>query len=195
VIAAPPARDRFFRWPRWIASLSAHPQTDIAGFARIPLEQADSRRALALYCATEDRPDVAVAGNRTLVFEGILYNAPALAARLGVEHNRDDYGPLLLCAFERMGEDFLNELRGIYALVVWDGDRDTLIAARDRTGAHPFYYASAGEELLIATGADTLLGHPHVSRQINRAALIAGRVCARRSTRASIGSRRVVRCG
>lgn len=37
--------------------------------------------------------------------------------------------------YERFGEDLLDQLRGIYALVLWDGDRDTLIAARDRTGA------------------------------------------------------------
>ncbi len=172
VIAASPARDRFFRWPRWIASLSVHRQADIPGFTRIPLERSNSRRALTLYCATDDQPDFAVAGNRTVVFEGILYNAEELAMCYGVEHNSDDYGPLLLRAYERTGEDFLNQLRGSYALVVWDGDRDMLIAARDRTGAHPCFYAQAGEELLVATAVDTLLGHPRVSRQVNRAALV-----------------------
>ncbi len=171
-IAAVPAGDRFFRWPRWIASLSAHGQSEIAGFARVPLERSNSSRSLTLFCATEDRPDFAVTGNRTVVFEGILYNAEELATRFGVEDRADDYGLILLRAYERMGEDFLGELRGIFALVVWDGDRDTLIAARDHTGMHPCFYARAGEELLIATSVDTLLDHPRVSRQVNRAAFI-----------------------
>jgi asparagine synthetase B (glutamine-hydrolysing) len=172
VIATAPTRDRFFRWPRWIASLSAHRQTDIGGFARIPLERSNSRRALTLYCATDDQPDFAVAGNRTVVFEGILYNAEELAKRFGVEDRADDYGAILLSAYERMGEALLGELRGSYALVIWDGDRDTLIAARDHTGAHPCYYSRGGEELLIATSVDALQVHPRVSREVNRAALV-----------------------
>jgi Glutamine amidotransferase domain/Asparagine synthase len=171
-IAAVPAEDRFFRWSRWIASLSAHRCSEIAGFTRLPFEPSNSPRSLTLYCATEDRPDFAVAGNRTVVFEGVLYNAEELAARFGVEDRADDYGAILLRAYERMGEDFLGELRRIFALVVWDGDRDTLIAARDRTGAHPCFYARADEELLIGTAVDTLLAHPRVSKQVNRAAFI-----------------------
>ena len=170
-IAALPAKDRFFRWPRWVASLSAHRQAELAGFTRMPLEQSNSSRSLTLYCATEDLPDFAVAGNRTVVFEGLLYNAEALAARFGLKDRADDYGAILLRAYERLGADFIGELRGIFAVVVWDGDRDTLIAARDHTGMHPCFYARTGEELLIATSVGTLLDHPRVSRQVNRAML------------------------
>jgi asparagine synthetase B (glutamine-hydrolysing) len=172
IAAAVPAGNRFLRWPRWIASLSAHRQSEIAGFTRVPLERSNSPRSLTLYCATEDQPDFAVAGNRTVVFEGVLYNAERLASRFGLEGRADDYGAILLRAYERMGEAFLGELRGIYALVMWDGDRDTLIVARDRTGAHPCFYARAGEALLIASSIDTLLEHPGVSTQVNRAAFV-----------------------
>lgn len=171
VATAAPVVDRFFREPRWIASLSAHRQSEPAGFHRIPLEPSNSTRSLTLFCATEDRPDYAVAGNRTVVFEGVLYNADQLASRYGLANRADDYGAILLRAYERIGEDLLGELRGIFALVVWDGDRDTLIVARDRTGAHPCFYARAGEELHIATSVNTLLAHPRVSRAVNRAAL------------------------
>jgi asparagine synthase (glutamine-hydrolysing) len=166
-----PAGDRFLRWPRWIASLSAHPQPEIAGFTRIPLKLSNSNRSLALFCATDEQPDFTVAGNRTVIFEGLLYNAEELAARFGLKDRTDDYAAILLRAYENMGEDFLDKLRGIFALIVWDGDRDTLTAVRDRTGAHPCFYARAGEELHIATSIDTLLAHPRVSRAVNRAAI------------------------
>lgn len=172
VATAVPVVDRFFRWPRWIASLAAHRRPEIAGFRRLPLAASTSTRSLALFCATDDQPDFAVAGNRTVVFEGLLYNAGELATRFGLEDRAHDYAAILLRAYERMGEDFLGELRGIFALVVWDGDHDTLIAARDRTGGHPCFYARAGEEVLVASSIDTLLEHPRVSRQVNRAVLV-----------------------
>ena len=152
--------------------MSTHRRADIAGFVRIPVEPSRSLRSLTLYCTTEDQPDFAVGGNCTVVFEGVLYNADELASRYGLDDRGDDYGAILLRAYQREGEKFLEELRGIFALVVWDGDRDTLIAARDRTGAHPCFYARAGEEVLIASSIDTLLEHPRVSKQVNRAALI-----------------------
>ena len=169
--AALPAEDRFFRWPQWIASLSAHRQSDIAGFTRISVDQSNSSRSLALFCATEDRPDFVVSGNRAIVFEGILYNAEALAARFGVKDRADDHGLILLRAYERLGEDFLRELRGIFALVLWDADRETLLVVRDHTGMHPCFYATDGREYLISSSVDTLLRHPRVSPQVNRAAL------------------------
>jgi asparagine synthetase B (glutamine-hydrolysing) len=172
VAAVVPARERYFRWPRWVASLSGSRQSEIAGFRRIPLEPSNSARSLALFCATDDQPEFAAARNRAVVFEGVLYNAEDLALRYGLEDRADDYGELLLRIYGRVGEDILGELRGSFALVVWDGDRDTLIAARDRTGAHPCFYARTSGELLIATSIDTLLEHPRVTRQVNRAVLV-----------------------
>jgi len=111
-------------------------------------------------------------GNRAVVFEGMLYNAEELATRLGMVDSSGDYGALLLRGYERYGDELPNELRGIYALVLWDGDRDTLIAARDRTGAHPCFYARTGQEYLISSSVNALLEHPGVSREVNRAALV-----------------------
>jgi asparagine synthetase B (glutamine-hydrolysing) len=167
-----PAVNRFLRWPRWIASLSARRPADIAGFDRIPLERSDAKSSLALYCASDDRPDFAVAKNTRIVFEGVLYNAEELALRFGLADRADDYGAILLRAYEQLGADFLCALRGFFALVLWDGDRSTLIVARDRTGAHPCFYARVGEELLIASSIGTLLDHPRVSKAVNRAAFV-----------------------
>jgi asparagine synthetase B (glutamine-hydrolysing) len=159
-IAAPLPENLEFRHPQWVASLSASRASAISGFERIPLAAANSGRALVLHCATEARPEYAAAGNRAVVFEGMLYNAEALAARLGMVESCGDYSALL------------NELRGIYTLVLWDGDRGALTAVRDCTGAHPCFYARAGQEHLISSSVDALLDHPGVSRQVNRAALV-----------------------
>lgn len=84
--------DMALRYPRWIASLSVHRESEIPGFERIPLAAANSARALVLHCATESRPTYAAAGNRAVVFEGMLYNAEDLAARLGLAESAGAYG-------------------------------------------------------------------------------------------------------
>lgn len=161
-----------FRYPQWVASLSANRASAIPGFERIALAAGNSARASVLHCATEAPPIYAAAGNRAVVFEGMLYNAEALAARLGMVESCGDYGALLLRGYERVGEELPSQLRGIYTLVLWDGDRDALTAVRDCTGAHPCFYARAGQEHLISSSVDALLDHPGVSRQVNRAALV-----------------------
>jgi asparagine synthetase B (glutamine-hydrolysing) len=170
--AAPLPENLEFRYPQWVASLSASRASAISGFERIPLAAANSGRALILHCATEARPIYAAAGSRAVVFEGMLYNAEALAARLGMVESCGDYGALLMRGYERYGEELPSELRGIYTLVLWDADRDTLIAVRDRTGAHPCFHARAGQEHLISSSVNALLDHPGVSREVNRAALV-----------------------
>ena len=87
---------------------------------------------LVLHCATEAQPIYAAKRNRAVVFEGMLYNAAELASRLGMLESSGDYGALLLHGYERYGDELPNELRGIYALVLWDGDRDALIVVRDQ---------------------------------------------------------------
>lgn len=114
---------------------------------------------------------MAVADGRAVVLEGTLHNAAALAARLEFEDFAGDDAALVLRAYERLGADFLAALRGIFALVLWDAPRDTLLVARDQTGMHPCFYATAGAHFLVSSSAETLLRHPGVSPEVNRAAL------------------------
>jgi asparagine synthase (glutamine-hydrolysing) len=65
----------------------------------------------------------------------------------------------------------LDRIKGMFALIVWDGRRDTLLGARDRTGVYPLFYAEAGSEFLLSTSTEPLIRHPRVSRTLDRAAL------------------------
>jgi asparagine synthase (glutamine-hydrolysing) len=51
----------------------------------------------------------------------------------------------------------LRELRGAFALIVWDAETGHALAARDHLGARPLFYASAGPALYVASEIAPLL--------------------------------------
>jgi asparagine synthase (glutamine-hydrolysing) len=65
---------------------------------------------------------------------------------------------LILAAYDRCGgERFLDQLRGMFAFAIWDEDKGQLVAARDRFGIKPFYYAVVGDIFYFASEAKALL--------------------------------------
>ena len=51
---------------------------------------------------------------------------------------------IALHLYEDLGSACLRELRGEFALAIWDERRRVLFAARDRFGAKPLFYARVG---------------------------------------------------
>lgn len=58
--------------------------------------------------------------------------------------------------YEDYGARALEELRGEFAMVLWDEANGTLLAARDRFGVKPLYYAQVGDTLYLASEAKAL---------------------------------------
>lgn len=59
--------------------------------------------------------------------------------------------------YERVGTAFPNELRGKFAIAVWDARRGRAVVARDRLGVKPLYYARVGDLLLFASELKSIL--------------------------------------
>jgi asparagine synthetase B (glutamine-hydrolysing) len=117
-------------------------------------------------------------GARTSVLiDGQIYNAAELAEML---HMSPSVGAaaILARAYEAWGLDFMQRVRGIFALVLIDESNDRLVAVRDALGAIPLFYAEAAGQTLISTSAAALRETPGVSRAFNRAAL-ADHLCHR----------------
>ena len=116
-------------------------------------------------------PSVALArqGPSAALFDGLLYNREDLARRLHTPDLTDS--ELVLETYRRLGDDMLEELDGMYGLVIGDVSRGRVLCARDRLGSHPLFYADAGGELLLSASITALLGDPRVSKELNRAAL------------------------
>lgn len=76
-----------------------------------------------------------------------LYNAADLQAAYGGSGAAE----LIAALYLRLGESFLEKLRGAFALAIWDAETRTLLIARDRFGIKPLCFAQRGEELIFAS--------------------------------------------
>lgn len=107
------------------------------------------------------QPMVNQATGDILVYNGEIYNAPALRSLLEAEgfHFRGHSDTeVLLRAYERWGIGCLDRLRGMFALALWDARRSRLILARDHLGIKPlYYYAKEGSWFVCASEVKALL--------------------------------------
>ncbi len=111
------------------------------------------------------QPMVDAASGTALVFNGTIYNYPALRAELisrGHAFHSDGDTEVILRAYLEWGEACVERLHGMFAFAIWN--RDTLFLARDRLGIKPLYFsatpqafrfASTPQALLAAGGVDT----------------------------------------
>lgn len=131
-------------------------------------------RSFSLFCETgKSKPEVATSPDCAVVFEGFLYHAADLAAELGITGRFADNASLLLEGYRHWGEDLLGKLRGLFALVVWDSERDLLLCARDAFGNHPLFFAKGERELVLSTSLDSVVHHPAISADLNRPAIFS----------------------
>ena len=110
----------------------------------------------------------ASAGGCTVLFDGLFHEREALARRFPEAHTDAE---LALAAYRACGERTPAELRGFFALVVWDAGAETLLAARDAAGVHPLFYAETGGNLVLSPSIDALLDYPGISKRVHRTAL------------------------
>jgi asparagine synthase (glutamine-hydrolysing) len=118
-------------------------------------------------------PAIAERASCKVIFDGVLYNHAELANRFADSSDPAAVSDadLILRAYLHWGEDVLHNVKGIFALFIWDGRRDALLCARDPLGIYPLFYADTGRALLFSTSIEALVRHPGVSDAVSRTAL------------------------
>src|SRR5438874_6467850 len=87
-----------------------------------------------------------------IIFNGEIYNYRELRSQLsGYQFRSHCDTEVLLALYETRGEAMLNELRGMYAFVIWDTRRQRLFLARDPFGIKPLYYSDNGNTFRVAS--------------------------------------------
>lgn len=112
-------------------------------------------------------------GERVIIFNGEIYNFRELRARLeaqGRTFTSQSDTEVLLELYEVMGEAMLGELRGMFAIVLWDGAKRRMLLARDPYGIKPLYYADDGGTLRVASQVKALIAGGRVDRTFDPAA-------------------------
>ena len=73
--------------------------------------------------------------------------------------------------YEEKGTAFVADLRGMFALALYDTVSRTLVLARDRFGIKPIFYAPGNERLAFASEIRPLLKLPGIDRRPDRQAV------------------------
>jgi asparagine synthase (glutamine-hydrolysing) len=97
--------------------------------------------------ANEDASLHLVANGEFYDFERIQRELTDRGHRLATRSDSE----IALHLYEDYGADCLQQLRGEFAFVLWDEPNGTLMAARDRFGIKPLYYARVGDRLVFAS--------------------------------------------
>lgn len=73
--------------------------------------------------------------------------------------------------YEEHGTAFVEHLRGMFAIAIWDGRIGRLVLARDRLGKKPMYWRLAGDRLAYGSELKAILEDPTIERVVDREAL------------------------
>jgi asparagine synthase (glutamine-hydrolysing) len=107
------------------------------------------------------------------VFDGRLDDREELITHLrGERVSVDSPDPeLVLAAYLRFGDRFLEHLNGEFSLAVADSRRGRLLLARDAIGTRPLYFYRHGKTFLFASEVKAINSHPLVHLRPNDAHL------------------------
>jgi asparagine synthase (glutamine-hydrolysing) len=108
---------------------------------------------------TGDQPLANEDGSIHAVVNGELYDFERIRRELETRGHRlrtKSDSEIVLHLYEDLGPACLEQLRGEFALALWDSRTRTLFAARDRFGIKPLFYAQHGGMLLLASEAKAL---------------------------------------
>lgn len=106
-------------------------------------------------------------GSVSVVFNGEIYNHVELREdlkRRGHLFRSTSDTETILHQYEEDGERCLEKFNGMFAFVLWDRNRRTLFAARDRIGIKPLYYFMSAGKIILASEIKSILEDPAVPR-------------------------------
>lgn len=109
------------------------------------------------------------------VFNGEIYNYRELKAGL----ERDGYvfktntdAEVIIHLYDQKGDGFVRELRGMFAIAIYDEAKKRLLLTRDRAGKKPLNYTVADDgSVVFASELHALVSHPSVRRRVNTEAV------------------------
>lgn len=95
-----------------------------------------------------------------IVFNGEIYNFPELRPELerrGHTFRSHCDTEVIIHLYEEMGADCVNQLRGMFAIAIYDKTKRKLTLARDRLGKKPLHYAFHKGNLYFASEIKSIL--------------------------------------
>jgi len=110
-----------------------------------------------------------------VVFNGEIYNHKELREKISrykrhlwKTHHSDT--EVIIHAYEEWGIEFINELRGQFAIGLYDSNKRICYLIRDRSGIKPLYYTFINGQLIFASEIKAILKNKRLPRSLNEEA-------------------------
>ena len=113
-------------------------------------------------------------GSVRMVFNGEIYNYQVLRRRLegrGHTFATDGDGEPILHLYEDEGTECFQHLNGMFAIAIWDANRNRCVLARDRIGQKPLYYSVKNNQLVFGSELKSLAAVDGICEEIDPAAI------------------------
>ncbi len=114
-------------------------------------------------------------GSIQIVFNGEIYNYRELRTQLQAAGHRfrtEGDTEVIVRLYEQHGMDFVQHLRGMFALAIWDAREQKLVIARDRLGQKPFFYRMEDGRFSFASELKAVLQIPGMPRELDRISVL-----------------------
>ncbi|HEY6332200.1 MAG TPA: asparagine synthase (glutamine-hydrolyzing) [Blastocatellia bacterium] len=120
-----------------------HRGPDDSGIFLTPRVGLGHRRLSIVDVAGGHQPMTNEDGTIWIVYNGEIYNhgdiRPGLEER-GHRYRSNTDTETIIHLYEELGDEFVDELRGMFAFALFDAKRETILLVRDRLGIKPLYY-------------------------------------------------------
>ena len=112
--------------------------------------------------------------SKAITFNGEIYNFKPLREELielGHHFTTHADTEVILHGYEEWGAEVTKRLRGMFAFLIWDREKQELFGARDHFGIKPLYYGKMNGTFFAGSEIKAFLDHPNFNKELNKAAL------------------------
>lgn len=105
----------------------------------------------------------------SVVYNGEIYNYQELKDELSdypFASNCDT--EVIIASYLKWGKEFINKLNGMFAIALYDREREELLLCRDRIGKKPLYYYLDDDTIVFASEIKPIMQFPYFKQEINR---------------------------
>ena len=109
-----------------------------------------------------------VTGN-WITYNGETYNFKDLRDEIPGPWSSNTDTEVVLRAYLQFGAEAFSKMRGMFALALWDNQKQTLVLARDPLGIKPLYYHASKDQFVFASELRALLASGSIPHKLSAA--------------------------
>ena len=109
-----------------------------------------------------NQPFKSTDGRYYLVFNGEIFNYLEIKHELqslNVSFRTDSDTEVLLNSYIKWGESCVNRFNGMWAFIIYDSEKKSFFASRDRFGIKPLYYTKYNNQIIVSSEIKSILNY------------------------------------